>query len=114
MGVFKLGQEHGIRFGRECVCVLGGGGGGGGSPTNSVCPSSGTVLNNKGKAFFNLLIPRIFECFLLIVLKSKSPDRYFAFLYDDSMVWKRFPNYLPFVRESTDHRWFPQANKMDL
>ena len=48
-----------------CVCVL--------SPTNSVSPSSGTALK-KGEAFFNLLIPRIFECFLLIVLESKSPD----------------------------------------
>ena len=50
-GVFlKLGQEHGLRFGRECVCVCVRGSP---SPTKSglttisVCPSSGTVLNKR-------------------------------------------------------------------
>ena len=86
---FKLGYEHGIRFGRDWWWFFSGGG-------NVVsASSSGTVLK-KGKAFFNLFILGIFVCFLLIILKSMSPDvcilLYFAFLHDDSMVWKRFPN----------------------
>ena len=30
-----------------CVCVGGGGGGGGGAHTNSISPSSGTVMNRR-------------------------------------------------------------------
>ena len=65
---------------------------------DNVSPSSGTALN-KGKAFCNLLIPVLLVCFYWSYW-NQCPWMC-AFLYDGSMVWERFPNYFPFVREST-------------
>ena len=69
------------------------------TPTNNVSPSSGTALN-KGKALCNLLMPGLLVYFRWSYW-NQCPGMcayHFAFLYDGSMVWERFPNYLPFVR----------------